>query len=191
MSGDNFNRFANLYDVFIHPRKNIAWQNDVIKYKKNLLIDLGGGTGRLVPHLLNLADWVVLADHSFSMLKVSKYRNSPNIDRICCDLSDLPFKKNLAANFVMVDTIHHVYNPRVILENLSDWILGENLLIIEEPDIQYFMIKVIAIMEKVLGMNSHFYKKKEILDWFPESQFKRELKQDGVNFYLILQQIET
>ena len=191
MSGDNFNKFANWYDLIIHPRENVVWQKDMINHKKHLIIDLGGGTGRLVPHLLNLAERVVLADHSFSMLRVSKFAESPNVNRVCCDLSDLPFKKNIIANFVLVDTIHHVYYPKAIVEKLSTWIQGENILLVEEPDIQYFMIKVIAFLERVLGMNSHFYNKEEILSWFPEIHFHREIKQDGANFYLILQQKET
>jgi demethylmenaquinone methyltransferase/2-methoxy-6-polyprenyl-1,4-benzoquinol methylase len=191
MSGDNFNRFANWYDVFIHPRKNVVWQNILATNKKQLIIDLGGGTGRLVPHLLNLANRVVLADHSFFMLKISRYAKFSQVDRVCCDLSNLPFKKNINSNFVMVDTIHHLYHPKLILKNLTALVHDKNMLLIEEPDIQFFMIKIIAILERLLGMNSHFYKKEEILDWFPESCFERVIKQDGANFYIILQQKET
>ncbi|MAT41079.1 MAG: hypothetical protein CL609_01975 [Anaerolineaceae bacterium] len=191
MSGDNFNRFANWYDVFIHPRKNVVWQNLISTNKKPLIIDLGGGTGRLVPHLLNTANRVVLADHSFLMLKASKYASFSKVDRVCCDLSHLPFRKNIIANFVMVDTIHHLYHPKIILNKIGTLIHGENILLIEEPDIQFFMIKIIAFLERLLGMNSHFYKKEEILNWFPETDFERVTKQDGVNFYLILQQKET
>ncbi len=188
MSGDNFNRFAKLYDVFIHARDRLVWSEELRKNKQHFLVDLGGGTGRLVPHFLELAERVVLADHSFKMLQVSQYAYESRIDRVCCDLIHLPFKKDLNANFVLVDTIHHLYNPQPILEKISGWICNQNRLLIEEPDIHYFSIKVIAVMERVLGMKSSFYTKEEISAWFPGTQFKIDAQQDGANFYLIVQQ---
>lgn len=188
MSGDNFNRFAKFYDLFIHPRQTIAWKKELAQNKRYYLIDLGGGTGRLVPHYIDLAERVVLADHSFAMLRVSKFANHKQIDRVCCDLSHLPFKKDVSANFVLVDTLHHLYEPKQILTDVLSRIQGDSVLLVEEPDIQYFTIKIIAFFEKVLGMKSQFYTQQTINRWINPYEFQTEFFQDGVNFYLIIKQ---
>lgn len=64
----------------------------------------------------------------------------------------------------MVDTLHHLIDPREAIKEIIRILDSEGTFFIEEPDISDWKIKIIAFFEKLLGMRSHFYSQAEIVN---------------------------
>jgi ubiquinone/menaquinone biosynthesis C-methylase UbiE len=56
----------------------------------------------------------------------------------------------------MVDAFHHLEQQEASLRELWRVLSPEGLLIIEEPDIREFAVKLIALAEKMTLFRSHF-----------------------------------
>ena len=147
MSGDDFNRFAKIYDRFIHRRAAISWVGLLKSNPQQYIFDLGGGTGRLVEHYLEAAERVLIFDLSFDMLRVSQFANHARVDRVCCDLHHLPFKSAQDGHYVMVDALHHIFEPKPIVQDVANRLAAGSLFLIEEPNFEKFSIKILALLE--------------------------------------------
>ncbi len=189
MPGDRFNRFAKLYDLLIHPKDEVVWLGYLNENRQKILLDLGGGTGRLVHNLLDSANIVILADHSLEMLRCSKFRQHPKTRFVCCDLNHLPFLPNAQMNMVMVDTLHHVYDAETCITSLLMRLNQGCVLILEEPDITFLSIKLIAFGERLLGMKSVFHKKETILKWIDSEKFATQVFKMDNNFFLVVKRV--
>jgi demethylmenaquinone methyltransferase/2-methoxy-6-polyprenyl-1,4-benzoquinol methylase len=75
-----------------------------------LILDAGGGTGRISQAFQQGTNKVIIADQSFSMLEEAKKKAGllPN----CAVTESLPFTESLFDAVIMVDALHHVANPR-------------------------------------------------------------------------------
>ncbi len=84
----------------------------------------------------------------------------------------------------MVDALHHVIDQSHSVREMFRVLKPGGVLIIEEPDIRTFGVKLIAIAEKLLLMRSHFLAPDEIMDLFSsgEKQIKAE---DGTAWIII------
>ncbi len=56
----------------------------------------------------------------------------------------------------MVDALHHVLDSRQTAGELWRVLKAGGKIVIEEPDIRKFAVKLVAIAEKLLLMRSHF-----------------------------------
>jgi demethylmenaquinone methyltransferase/2-methoxy-6-polyprenyl-1,4-benzoquinol methylase len=56
----------------------------------------------------------------------------------------------------MVDALHHVCDHHETAEELWRVLKPGGRIVIEEPDIRMFGVKILAVAEKIMGMRSHF-----------------------------------
>ena len=90
----------------------------------DLVVDIGGGTGRSsIPFAIEGAN-VISLDISFEMVKKarSKVKNlslENKIDFLVADCENLPLKDNIANVGVMLGVLHHISNPQIALNELS------------------------------------------------------------------------
>jgi demethylmenaquinone methyltransferase/2-methoxy-6-polyprenyl-1,4-benzoquinol methylase len=84
----------------------------------------------------------------------------------------------------MVDALHHVIDHAHTAREMYRVLKPGGILVIEEPDIRTFGVKLIAIAEKLLLMRSHFIAPDEIVKLFSsgEKQIKAE---DGTAWIII------
>ncbi len=129
------------------------------------LLDAGGGTGRVSAALLNKVRSVVVADPSAGMLGYAKKKG---LVTVCAPGENLPFKENSFDRIIMVDALHHVRNQRQTADELWRAITPGGRILIIEPDIRRFAVKLIALGEKVLLMRSHFLSQEKIAALFRE-----------------------
>jgi demethylmenaquinone methyltransferase/2-methoxy-6-polyprenyl-1,4-benzoquinol methylase len=133
---------------------------------KGRLLDLGGGTGRVVLALHQAVDEIVVTDISMGMLR--KVPRSM-LDPACCFSEVLPFPDNSFERVILVDTLHHVLDQAATAREMLRVLKPSGLLVIEEPDIRTFGVKLIALAEKLLLMRSHFLLPDQIASLFPSA----------------------
>lgn len=128
------------------------------------LLDIGGGTGRITQGLRGLASSLVVADLSFHMLRQAKMKGG--LYTVCTHSEKLPFPDNSFDRVIMVDTLHHVCDQRETIVELWRLLKPGGRIVIEEPDIHMFGVKMIALAEKLALMRSHFLSAEEICGMF-------------------------
>lgn len=128
------------------------------------LLDIGGGTGRVASALLKDVDEVVIADVSMGML-----RQAPRstLKPVCSHSESLPFPDNSFERVIMVDALHHVIDQPASAREMLRVLKPGGRIIIKEPDINTFAVKLIALAEKLLLMRSHFLSPLQIASLFP------------------------
>jgi ubiquinone/menaquinone biosynthesis C-methylase UbiE len=153
MPFDHFDLIASFYNrkaIFSTP----ALLLDLLALQPDsLMLDAGGGTGRVAEALNNMVHDVVVADLSRGMLL---HATDKGLAATCAPAEHLPFASNTFDRIIMVDALHHVFDQRQTVTELFRVLAPGGRVVIIEPDIHKFVVKVIAIAEKLLFMRSHF-----------------------------------
>ncbi|NJC99048.1 MAG: methyltransferase type 11 [Anaerolineales bacterium] len=131
---------------------------------KGRLLDIGGGTGRVASALLKDVDEVLVADVSMGMLKQT---HPATLKPVCSHSEFLPFPSDSFERVIMVDALHHVIDQPASAREMLRVLKPGGRIIIEEPDINSFGVKLIALAEKLLLMRSHFLAPLRIASLFP------------------------
>ena len=159
---DHFGFLAPLYETFIPPKDpHELWRLAELP-TSGALLDAGGGTGRLAQYMHGKADAVVVADLSCRML--AEARQKDGLLPVCSHTETLPFVDESFARIIMVDALHHVCDQRSTLDELWRLLQPGGILVIEEPDVNSFMVKLLALAEKLALMRSHFLSPQRIAD---------------------------
>ena len=128
------------------------------------LLDVGGGTGRVALALQDLVDEIIITDISMGMLEKAP---RPTLRPASCFSESLPFPGSSFERVIMVDAFHHVVDQAATAHEMLRVLKPGGLLVIEEPDIRTFGVKLIALAEKLLWMRSHFLSPSQIALLFP------------------------
>ena len=161
MSG--FDHFAVLAPLFARLSYS---QTEVLREAASLpvqgrLLEVGGGTGRAAAAIHGLVDEVIVSDISLGMLQKASH---PALLPVCNGSETLPFADDSFERVIMVDALHHVIDRDRSVREMYRVLKPGGVLVIEEPDIRTFGIKLVAIAEKVLLMRSHFLTPDQIVE---------------------------
>jgi ubiquinone/menaquinone biosynthesis C-methylase UbiE len=182
---DHFDLLAPLYDRVIkykEPVKIIELGGFPIE---GIVLDAGGGTGRVSQALIGKAAHVIVLDLSFGMLQ--KATQKDNLKAVCSHTESLPFSDESFDAVVMVDALHHVCDQsKTVLELLRVAKVGGRI-VIEEPDIQIFAVKLVALAEKLALMRSHFLSPDQIAALFPPGTGKFTIERDSHNAWIMVE----
>ncbi len=159
---DHFAVIAPLYARVPYSKTEVMREAASLPVRGSLL-DVGGGTGRVASAIRDLVDKIFVADVSFGMLKASPHAA---LRPVCGGSESLPFADNSFERIIMVDALHHVIDQAHTAREMFRVLKPGGLLVIEEPDIRTFGVKLIAIAEKLLWMRSHFLAPEEIVKLF-------------------------
>jgi ubiquinone/menaquinone biosynthesis C-methylase UbiE len=155
---DHFAAIAPLYARVTYSKVGIMREIAELPVRGRLL-DVGGGTGRVSSAIRDLVDEVVVADVSFGMLDKA-------LKPVCGGSESLPFADDSFERVIMVDALHHVIRHADSAREIFRVLKPGGLLVIEEPDIRTFGVKLIALAEKLLLMRSHFLTPDKIVNLF-------------------------
>jgi demethylmenaquinone methyltransferase/2-methoxy-6-polyprenyl-1,4-benzoquinol methylase len=174
----HFNLLAPFYDRVI-PFVRLEQMLRVLDLPcEGSLLDAGGGTGRVAEALRPYVDSVVVADVSSGMLSQARQKG---LSATSTETEHLPFPDRTFDRVLMVDALHHVINQAETLRELHRVLQVGGRLVIEEPDLRRFAVKLIAVAEKLALMRSHFLEPSEIARLFPvESNVQIEAEQNTV-----------
>ncbi len=157
---DHFNLLGPFYDLIFGRSKN----QNIVKITDiddgQLVLDVGGGTGRISVLLKEKTTKVIVADAAIRMIKQAQNKG---IDAVNAASEQLPFGAKHFDRIVMVDALHHVENQQVTLNEMWRILANGGKIVIEEPNIHNFAVKLIALGEKLLLMRSHFIPPEEIV----------------------------
>ena len=162
---DHFSLLAPLYEKFIPPRLPERLLQLTGLPVDGAILDAGGGTGRLAQFLRGQAAQVVLADESLQM--TLQARQKDGLRPVCAQTERLPFGDHAFARIIMVDALHHVSHQPQTIQELWRVLAPGGRMVIEEPDIRVFAVKLIALAEKIALMRSHFLSPRQIENLFP------------------------
>lgn len=165
----HFNLIAPLYEKVFGQNLATDWSTLLDIKHPGILLDAGGGTGRISKVILKLHPdmRVVVADESAGMLKEAARTNL--FHTVLCKTEDLPFKQEGFSRIVMVDAFHHVKDHRKTLNEMWRVLDQDGLAVIEEPDIQKPFVMLLAAAEKLLLMRSKFLSSQAIKKLLPVS----------------------
>jgi demethylmenaquinone methyltransferase/2-methoxy-6-polyprenyl-1,4-benzoquinol methylase len=157
---DHFGFIAPLYDRLIGPPEHERLRELLRLPVAGALLDAGGGTGRVSGQLRPLVGQLVINDESTAMLHQARQKT------LCCPVAGtverLPFADGVFERVLVVDALHHFADQQRAVGELLRVLRPGGRLVIEEPDLRHFLVKGIALAEKLMLMRSHFYYPHEI-----------------------------
>jgi demethylmenaquinone methyltransferase/2-methoxy-6-polyprenyl-1,4-benzoquinol methylase len=161
----HFNFLAPFYDQVI-PFARLEKMLDVLALPHSgSLLDAGGGTGRVATALRPHLGSVVVADVSWGMLAQARQKG---LTAASTETERLPFADNTFDRVLMVDALHHVVNQAATIREMYRVLKPGGRLVVEEPDLRTFAVKLIAVAEKLALMRSHFLSPPQIAALFPD-----------------------
>lgn len=180
----HFDIIAPFYDRVIHKLD----LNRLIRLLKlptrGRLLDAGGGTGRVSSRLRSLIDDVVVCDLSFSMLKHA--RNKGRLWSVQTHVENLPFPNESFERIIVVDALHHFCNQWQSIQELLRVLKPGGRLVIEEPNIDHFIIKWVALAEKLAFMRSRFCSSREIIRMITDQGCNARVEKDSRFFFWVV-----
>ena len=149
----HFDLIARFYDRVFHFLGPERLMNLLQARPSERILDIGGGTGR-VSQTFGGDYVVIVCDPSWGMLQEA-YRKR----MIACGglAEHLPFANDIFHRIVMVDTFHHLRNQHAAAREMVRVLRPGGRLVIEEPDIRRWPVKLVALGERLLLMRSRFY----------------------------------
>lgn len=118
------------------------------------LLDAGGGTGRVSLPLRPQVGEVVVSDLSGEMLRNA--RKKAGLDGVRARTEQLPFTDGAFERIIVIDALHHFARREEALAELVRVLKPTGRMLIEEPDLNLPIVKLVAVAEKLLLMESHF-----------------------------------
>ena len=164
MSGlDHFTHLAPFYDNAIPFNSLESLRTHGMFSGQEIVLDAGGGTGRVALALTPFVRRVVVADLSSGMLAQAKNKG---LAALKSPVELLPFRNGTFDRVVMIDALHHLFDQKDAADEMWRILAPGGLIVIQEPDIRIFSIKMIALAEKIALMRSHFLSSTEIAGLF-------------------------
>ena len=148
------------------------------------VLDAGGGTGRVANAIREHAGEVVIADPSIGMLRQA---DRTRLRLACSNSEALPFPNDFFERVIMVDALHHVIHQGQTAREMYRVLKPGGRLVIEEPDIRKFGVKLVAVAEKLLLMRSHFLSPQKIIDLFSFDSAKASIYGTEGNAWIVIE----
>lgn len=184
MPFDHFDLLAPLYESVIPPAAIESMLRELDPSPNCHLLDAGGGTGRVSGFLQEHVGSVVLSDISMGMLREAATKDNLRPTRSLTET--LPFADAFFDCVLMVDALHHVADQAQTTRELFRVIKPGGRVVIQEPDIRKFAVKLIAIAEKLALMRSHFLNGDKIAALFPFENAEIDVHTEDANVWVII-----
>jgi len=185
---DHFGILAPFYERVIRP-PTMRTLLDLSALRPDLdLLDVGGGTGRVARHFCGQVRHVRVLDVSAGMLRETRGRSCLLGIRGVSEA--LPFADGAFPRIIAVDSLHHFADQRRAVGELLRVLTPGGRLIIEEPDIRRWVVKLVALGEKLLLMRSHFQRPERIAQWFETPMTRVQVHVDSSpNFWVVVDKL--
>lgn len=119
------NSYSALASIYTHLMKSIdyeKWAEYIFILSKDIersnlsALELACGTGIIAKHLSKKFQNIVVCDHSKPMLEQI---TSSNLKRICCDMTELPFKEKFDFVYSTFDSVNYLLSKEKIIRMLN------------------------------------------------------------------------
>jgi len=173
----HFDLLAPFYDKLI-GRPDLVKLRQLLRLPtRGRLLEAGGGTGRISAKLGPLVGEAILCDLSQPMLKQALTKG--NISAVMGYSEQLPFPDGAFARVLVVDALHHFGHQVKAIGELLRVLKPGGRLVIEEPDINRWGVKLVALAEKLALMGSHFHSPLKIQAMIAAHGISAHVESDG------------
>lgn len=186
---DHFNLVAPWYDRVIRSKEPEKLLDLLDLPSEGIILDAGGGTGRVAKFLVGAGRKVVIADLSEKML--SQASSKEKLECVCSESERLPFGDGIFDRVLMVDALHHVADQRQTIADLWRVLKVGGKILIEEPDIRRFPVKMVALAEKLALMRSHMISPPRIDELFHFPGRRIRIETDGYIGWVLVDKLPT
>lgn len=180
---DHFSLVAPLYERVIRP-PDARWLRELCAFERgHRLLDVGGGTGRVSQHFRDDVASICILDVSVGMLREALAKGG-----LCAGsgvAERLPFRDGAFERIIAIDSFHHFRDHRHAAEELLRVLAPGGRLVVEEPDIRRFSVKLVALGETLTLMRSHFYPPHTLMRFFDAPGVQLTLHESSPNFWLV------
>jgi ubiquinone/menaquinone biosynthesis C-methylase UbiE len=184
---DHFRLIAPFYEMLLGDSHQTDWSMILNLSGGMKILDVGGGTGRIAHFLLKDKCQVFIADESIGMLRQALKKIG--IRTVCSMAEALPFPSQHFDRVIMVDAFHHMNNQALAAREMFRVLCIGGILAIQEPDINSFAVKLIALAEKILLMRSHFLDSSQISALFDNLPVVVDLHREDRSFWIHVQRM--
>jgi demethylmenaquinone methyltransferase/2-methoxy-6-polyprenyl-1,4-benzoquinol methylase len=165
--------FTALENLLVHGEFSIT----------DMVLDAGGGTGRVAAALAPHVKKVVVSDLSSGMLAQADRKG---LETVHSPVELLPFCDRAFNRVVMVDALHHVCSHQKAADEMWRVLAPGGMIIIQEPDVRHFSVKMVALAEKIALMRSHFLPPAKIAQLFSRRTLEwRQVDEDFSTWILV------
>ena len=162
---DHFGLIARFYDKIFRLPEADPLRVLLDPQEGDLVLDVGGGTGRRAAAFGDSGAQLVICDRSFAMLEHARQKG---LDAVQASADRLPFASGSVSKAMLIDSLHHFVapDPRVAQPNavaeLVRVLSTKGKALIEEPDIRRLSGRLVFWMERALFMGSRFLTAEEL-----------------------------
>ena len=172
-----FDLLGPIYDRVIQPKAPDAFNHPLKLPTDGWLLDVGGGTGRASSGLKDAVTHMVICDLSTPMLREAQTKGVHNL--VQASATHLPFAEETFDRIMVIDALHHMPEQKETVGEILRTLKSSGRLLIEEPDIRLFGVKLIALMEKLALMKSFFHSPDQIKEMAESFGARAEIASDG------------
>jgi ubiquinone/menaquinone biosynthesis C-methylase UbiE len=174
---DHFRGIARIYDRLIGV-PHIDRQMELLALPCGCsLLEVGGGTGRVLERLEGEAHPLVIADYSAAMLREAHAKQGIHCVRTTAER--LPFPDDSFERILVVDALHHFPDQEGAVSEMARVLRPGGRLVIEEPDIRRFIVRAVALGERLLRMESTFHPPERIRGMAETAGLTARVEEDG------------
>ncbi|MDZ7373594.1 MAG: class I SAM-dependent methyltransferase [candidate division KSB1 bacterium] len=170
---DLFDKLARVYENFLPPPSPDEWA-EAMGDPVQTLLDLGGGTGRVASVLRTKAQRAIVLDRSAGMLAMARRQGGLLLVRGRAE--ELPFRDEGVDLVLIVDAFHHFDDHRRVLSELSRVLRVGGRVIVEEPDAGLWLVRAASLLERLMGLTSHFVPPEVIARQLAARGFRTEIR---------------
>lgn len=147
--------------------------NNMEVHKGDRILDVGGGTGKLLDMIKNNEPDIelILMDVSKAMMKHSPKSNQKVLGKAC----HVPFDSNSINIVITTDALHHFENKKGALREMVRIAKQEGTIIILEFDPKSYVTKFIKYGEKLFGEPSYFFEISYLKRFFENHGLKTKI----------------
>lgn len=160
-----FDRVFKYYDSFINQfgfNKMNEIKAALELHGDEVVIDIGGGTGRLAEYISGSCKVVYVLDESKGML--SKVQANAKVIPILGDALDTTFDSSSIDVVIMSDTLHHIENQTRLIEEIYRILKKDGKLLILDFEKKHIKTKILRAFECILFGKLYFRTGKEVIN---------------------------
>ncbi|MBN1248010.1 MAG: methyltransferase domain-containing protein [Anaerolineae bacterium] len=182
---DHFSLVAPFYDRVIRTKAIDRLRVLADLAEDDFVLDAGGGTGRIAQELRPHVRGICVLDRSLGMLAQAMAKDG----LISClgGVEALPFADHRFAKIVAVDTFHHFRQQDAAAAELLRVLAPGGRLVIEEPDIRQFSVKLVALGETLALMRSHFHPPAALVHYFSTPVTRVRVVEQAPNYWVVVE----
>lgn len=150
----------------------------------DIIVDVGGGTGRIAQFLVGKVKSITVIDPSYKMIEECKKHSG--VICVVAGGEKMPIESNSVDKVILVDAFHHISNQSAAIKEIKKILRRNGKVILQEFNPSTFGGKVVVIFEKLLRLGSRFYESSLLLDLFSKNGFKVTLLDEKKKSYYII-----